>query len=192
MSEPFVHPSAVVDEGVTLGAGVSIWHFSHVMTGASIGPGSMIAQGCFVGKNVTIGAGVRIQNNVSVFDGVTIEDEVFVGPSAVFTNVKRPRAFVRRGPPFERILVRRGATIGANATVLPGVELGRYAFVAAGALVRENVPAFALVAGVPARPLGWVSRRGERLTFEAGVACCAESGERYRLTPSGVELDGSG
>ena len=188
MSAPFVHPSAVVDEGVTLAEDVSIWHFSHVMSGASIGAGSMIAQGCFVGKNVTIGAGVRVQNHVSVFEGVTLEDEVFVGPSVVFTNVQRPRAFARRGPPFERILVRRGATLGANATVLTGVELGPYCFVGAGALVRKSVPAFALVGGVPARPLGWVSRRGERLSFEHGVARCPETGEPYRLTADGVEL----
>jgi UDP-2-acetamido-3-amino-2,3-dideoxy-glucuronate N-acetyltransferase len=187
MSAPFVHPSAVLDEGVELGEDVKIWHFCHVMAGARIGPGALLSQGCFVGKDVTIGARVRIQNHVSVFDGVTLEDDVFVGPSAVFTNVRNPRAFVKRGPPFERILARRGATIGANATVLPGVELGVCSFVGAGALVRAAVPAFALVVGVPARRIGWISRHGERLHFEGGVATCPATGERYRLSGEAVE-----
>jgi UDP-2-acetamido-3-amino-2,3-dideoxy-glucuronate N-acetyltransferase len=187
MSAPFVHPSAVLDPDVQLGAGVKIWHFCHVMSGARIGEGSLLSQGCFVGKGVTIGAGVRIQNHVSIFEGVTLEDDVFVGPSAVFTNVERPRAFVKRGPPFERILVHRGATIGANATVLPGIEIGTYAFVGAATLVRRPVPAFALVVGTPARQVGWVSRRGARLHFENATAACPESGERYRLAAGGVE-----
>jgi UDP-2-acetamido-3-amino-2,3-dideoxy-glucuronate N-acetyltransferase len=189
MSAPFVHPSAVVDAGVELGRGVMIWHFSHVMSGASLGEGCMLAQGCFVGKNVRIGAHVRLQNHVSVFEGVTIEDDVFVGPSAVFTNVKRPRAFVKRAPHFERIVVRQGATLGANATVLTGVELGRYCFVGAGALVQKSVPAHALVIGVPARQIGWVSRAGERLEFENGRARCPAGGESYRLENGNVEPD---
>jgi UDP-2-acetamido-3-amino-2,3-dideoxy-glucuronate N-acetyltransferase len=187
MSAPFVHPTAVVDSDVTLGEDVSVWHFCHVMTGARIGPGSMLGQGCFIGKDVRIGARVRIQNHVSVFDGVTLEDDVFVGPSAVFTNVRNPRAFAKRGPPFERIVVRRGATLGANATVLPGVELGDYSFVGASTLVRESVAAFALVVGVPARQIGWMSRAAERLHFQNDEALCPATGDRYRLTAAGVE-----
>jgi UDP-2-acetamido-3-amino-2,3-dideoxy-glucuronate N-acetyltransferase len=187
MSAAFVHPSAIVDEGVELGDNVAIWHFSHVMSGARLGEGTLIAQGCFVGRGVSIGARVRVQNHVSVFEGVTIEDDVFIGPSAVFTNVKRPRAFVRRAPNFERIVVRRGATLGANSTILTGVELGQYCFVGAGAVVRTNVPAFALVVGTPARRIGWVSRGGERLDFVAGIARCPAGGERYRLAGDGIE-----
>jgi len=181
------HPSAVVDPTATVGAGTRIWHFCHVMRGARIGPGSMLAQGCFVGAGVVVGARVRLQNHVSVFEGVTLEDDVFVGPSAVFTNVRTPRAFVSRraaspgAPAFEPTLVRRGASIGANATIVCGTELGEYCLVGAGAVVTKSVPAYALVAGVPARQLGWVSRHGERLRFRGGRARCPVTGEGYVL-----------
>jgi UDP-2-acetamido-3-amino-2,3-dideoxy-glucuronate N-acetyltransferase len=181
------HPSAVVDATATVGAGTRIWHFCHVMRGARIGPGSMLAQGCFVGAGVVVGARVRLQNHVSVFEGVELEDDVFVGPSAVFTNVRAPRAFVsRRGkapgvPAFEPTLVRRGATIGANATIVCGTELGEYCLVGAGAVVTKSVPSYALVAGVPARQLGWVSRHGEALRFRGGRASCPATGEGYVL-----------
>ena len=186
-----IHPTAVVDPGAVLGPGARVWHFCHVMDGAHIGAHSMLGHGCFVGRGVKIGAGVRVQNHVSVFEGVELEDEVFVGPSAVFTNVTNPRAARSRTNGFSRTLVRRGATIGANATILPGVVLGEYCFVGAGAVVREDVPAYALVVGVPARRTGWMSRRGERLEFNAGVGVCAVSGERYELTDAGVRLIGA-
>ncbi|HEX5101043.1 MAG TPA: acyltransferase [Polyangiaceae bacterium] len=187
-SDPRVDPTAVVDAGAEIGQGATIWHFCHVMAGAKLGPGVMLGQGCFVGRNVTIGARARIQNHVSLFEGVELEEEVFVGPSATFTNVVRPRAHVSKRSEFARTVVRRGATIGANATILPGVVLGEYAFVAAGAVVTRDVPAHALVAGVPARQRGWVSRHGETLEFADDVALCPVTGERYELTPNGVRL----
>ncbi len=190
--EPFVHPTAVIESEVSLGSGARVWHFCHVMAGVRIGAGSLLGQGCFVGKNVQIGARVRIQNHVSVFEGVELEDEVFVGPSVTFTNVKNPRAHVSKRADFKRTLVRRGATIGANATILPGVTLGEYAFVGAGALVSHDVAPHALVLGVPARPAGFVSRHGEHLTFEGGLATCPATGERYELSAAGVRLIDAG
>jgi UDP-2-acetamido-3-amino-2,3-dideoxy-glucuronate N-acetyltransferase len=182
-----IHESAVLDEGAMVGRGTRIWHFCHVMSGARIGRDSMLGQGCFVGRDVSIGDRVRIQNNVSVFEGVSIEDEVFVGPSVVFTNVNRPRAFVKRSH-YERTVVRRGASIGANATILPGVTLGQHCLIGAGAVVRHDVPDFALVAGVPARRRGWVSRQGEPLEFARGVAYCPLGGERYHLVKNAVSI----
>ncbi|MFO7179457.1 MAG: acyltransferase [Pseudomonadota bacterium] len=182
-----VHPTAVVDPGAELGPGVHVWHFCHVMAGARIGPGAMLGQGCFVAGGVRIGARSRIQNNVSLYSGVELEEDVFVGPSAVFTNVRHPRAFVSRKSEFARTLVGRGATIGANATVLPGVTIGAYAFVGAGAVVTRDVAPFALVVGTPARPVGWVSRAGERLAFTDGQARCPRTGERYRWIDGRVE-----
>jgi len=196
---PAVHPTAVVDRGARVGRGARIWHFCHLMEGATVGAGAMLGQGCFVGRGVTIGDRTRIQNNVSVFEGVSIEEDVFVGPSVVFTNVKAPRAFLRadrsgaprRGstPAFAATVIRRGATIGANATILPGLELGAFCFVGAGALVAKDVPAFALVVGVPARRVGWVGAGGVKLRFVRGVARCPVTGERYRLMRSGVRRD---
>jgi UDP-2-acetamido-3-amino-2,3-dideoxy-glucuronate N-acetyltransferase len=188
---PNVHPSAVVDPRATVGAGTRIWHFCHVMRDARIGPGSMLAQGCFVGAGVVIGARVRLQNHVSVFEGVELEDDVFVGPSAVFTNVRTPRAFVSRraakgAAAFEPTRVRRGASIGANATIVCGTELGEYCLVGAGAVVTKNVPSYALVVGVPARRRGWVSRHGEVLRFRDGRARCPVTGERYVLRGGAV------
>ena len=185
---PFVHASALVDSGAVLGEGVKIWHFCHVMEGARIGAGSQLGQGCFVGRNVVIGAGVRIQNQVSIFEGVELEDDVFVGPNATFTNVKNPRAHVDRRSALAHTVVRRGATIGANATILPGVELTEHCFVGAGAVVTRDVAPYALVVGVPASAVGYMSRHGERLTFVDGAAVCPTTGERYELTPSGVRL----
>jgi UDP-2-acetamido-3-amino-2,3-dideoxy-glucuronate N-acetyltransferase len=161
----YAHPSAVIDTGAEIGAGTKIWHFVHVMPGARIGRDCVFGQGCFVG-NVRVGDGVRVQNHVSLFDGVELEDEVFCGPSCVFTNVINPRAAVDRTREYRPTRVRRGATLGANATVICGVEIGAYAFVAAGAVVRESVPAHALVAGVPARRIGWMCACGERLRGE--------------------------
>lgn len=182
--EPWIHPTAVVDPGATLGGEVRIWHYTHVMSGAEVGRGAMLGQGCFVGRSVTIGARSRIQNGVNIFEGVVIEEDVFVGPGVTFTNVRRPRAFLRHE--FERTLVRRGATIGANATILCGTEIGEYAFVGAAALVRTNVPPHALVVGVPAKQIAWVGTYGERLRFEDDIGVCPVTGERYRVTPGGL------
>lgn len=177
-----IHPTAVIDLPAGVGARTRIWHFTHVMAGAEIHEDCHIGQGCFVAATVVIGRGTKIQNNVSLFDGVTLEDEVFCGPSAVFTNVLNPRASVPRKGEYRRTLICKGATIGANATILPGVMVGRHAFVGAGATVTRDVPAFALLVGVPARAIGWMSRHGERLRFDGtGVAHCPATGEEYHL-----------
>jgi len=189
----FKHESAYVDEGAKVGQGTRIWHFCHVMAGAEIGEGCTLGQNVFVAKGVRIGNGVKIQNNVSVYEGVTLEDEVFVGPSAVFTNVRTPRAsFPRnRSEDFLPTVVKRGATIGANATIVCGVTLGEWCFVAAGAVVTKDVPPYALVAGVPARRLGWVCECGERLVFAGEEATCGACGRRYRqAAPERVEKVG--
>ncbi len=184
MAAAQVHASAIVDAGATLGEGTAVWHFAHVCAGARIGAGCSLGQGVFVGNDVRIGDRVKIQNQVSVYDAVTLEDEVFCGPSMVFTNVVNPRAAVARKHEYRRTLVRRGATLGANCTIVCGVTIGRHAFVGAGAVVSRDVPDFALVLGVPARQAGWMSRHGERLALPlAGdaEAVCPATGERYRL-----------
>ena len=187
---PVVHASAIVDPGASLGPATRVWHFAHVCAGARIGAACSLGQNVFVANDVLIGDRVKIQNNVSVYDAVTLEDEVFCGPSMVFTNVYNPRAAVLRKDQYRRTLVRRGASIGANATIVCGVTIGEYAFIAAGAVVRRDVPAFALMAGVPARQVGWMSRHGERLLFgpaasgEPGAgarASCPHSGDVYLL-----------
>jgi UDP-2-acetamido-3-amino-2,3-dideoxy-glucuronate N-acetyltransferase len=177
-----IHPSAIVDEGAELGAGTAVWHFAHVCAGARIGADCSLGQGVYVGNDVVIGRNVKIQNNVSVYDAVTLEDDVFCGPSMVFTNVHNPRSAVPRKNEYRKTLVRQGATLGANCTVVCGTTIGRYAFVGAGAVVSRDVPDFALVVGVPARRIGWVSRHGERLDFslgDTGEAICPATGERY-------------
>ncbi len=179
-----IHASAIVDEGALLGEGTRVWHFAHVCAGARIGARCSLGQGVFVGNDVRIGDNVKIQNHVSVYDAVTLEDDVFCGPSMVFTNVLNPRSAVPRKTEYRRTLVRRGATLGANCTIVCGHTIGEHAFVGAGAVVSGDVPAFALVVGVPARRIGWMSRRGERLALPAsgeGEAACPASGERYRL-----------
>jgi UDP-2-acetamido-3-amino-2,3-dideoxy-glucuronate N-acetyltransferase len=177
----FVHPTAVVDAGAVLGEGTKVWHFVHVCGGARVGPGCVLGQNVFVGQNVTLGRGVKVQNNVSIYDQVRIEDDVFLGPSCVFTNVINPRAFIERKHEYKQTLVRRGASIGANATIVCGHEIGEYAFVGAGAVVTKDVPAYALVVGNPARLLGWVCKCGCRLPSEGAHATltCAACGTSY-------------
>ena len=179
-----VHPSAIVDPGAQLGEGTRVWHFAHVSAGARIGRGCSLGQGVYVGNDVHIGHNVKIQNSVSVYDAVTLEDDVFCGPSMVFTNVHNPRSAVVRKNEYRRTLVKRGATLGANCTIVCGTTVGEYAFVGAGAVVSRDVPAFALVVGVPAQRIGWMSRHGERLPLPVsgqGEAACPATGERYRL-----------
>jgi UDP-2-acetamido-3-amino-2,3-dideoxy-glucuronate N-acetyltransferase len=183
--EAVVDPTALVDATARIGAGTRVWHWTHVMDGARIGRDCVLGQNVFVGRGVHIGDGVRIQNNVSVYTGVELEDHVFCGPSAVFTNIVEPRSEVERKDAFARTLVRRGATIGANATVVCGHTVGRYALVGAGAVVTRDVPDHALVVGVPARLVGWACVCGERLTIEADEAVCDACGERYRRQSDG-------
>ena len=186
-----MHASAIVDAGAQLGAGTQVWHFAHVCAGARIGPDCSLGQGVYVGNDVQIGARVKIQNNVSVYDAVTLEDDVFCGPSMVFTNVLNPRAAVSRKHEYRRTLVKRGATLGANCTIVCGTTVGEYAFVGAGAVVSRDVPPFALVVGVPARRIGWMSRHGERLPLPLqgeGTAACPATGERYRLQGERLQL----
>lgn len=184
----FVHTSAIVDESVAIGADTRIHHFCHVASGARIGQRCVLGQNVFVAGSVELGNDVRVQNNVSLYAGVILEDFVFLGPSAVFTNVTNPRAEMDRRGIFETTRVCRGATIGANATILCGVTIGAYAFVGAGSVVTRDVPAYALVAGVPARRTGWMSRHGQRLSAPDahGVMVCPESGFRYRHDGRGL------
>lgn len=179
-----VHPSAIVDDGAEIGAGSRIWHFVHVCGGARIGEGVSLGQNVFVGNKVVIGDRCKIQNNVSVYDNVTLEDGVFCGPSMVFTNVHNPRGLVERKDEYRDTLVRHGATLGANCTVVCGVTIGTFAFVGAGAVVTKDVPDFALMTGVPARQVGWMSAHGERLDLPLegeGACTCPHTGDTYRL-----------
>lgn len=188
LSDVLIHPSACVDPGCSIGAGTRIWHFSHVMAGASIGRDCTIGQNVFVAAGAKIGNHVKIQNNVSVYDGVELADEVFCGPSCVFTNVKNPRSEVSRRREFLPTRVRRGATLGANSTVICGADLGQYCLLGAGAVVSGPHPDYALLLGVPARQVGWVSRHGHRLEARDanGNLLCPETGFRYRESESGV------
>jgi len=178
----YVHESAYVDDGAEIGARSKIWHFAHVMSGATLGEGCILGQNVMIGSGVSLGDNVKIQNNVAVYTGVTVEDDVFLGPSCVLTNVTNPRSQVVRRSLYEETRLRRGATIGANATVVCGITVGRYAFVAAGGLVAKDVPDYALMVGVPARRVGWMSRHGHRLSEPTpeGLLICPESGYRYR------------
>ena len=184
MAGPQIHPSAIVDAGAQIGEGTRVWHWVHISAGARIGRNCTLGQNVFVANRVVIGDNVKIQNNVSVYDEVTLEDGVFCGPSMVFTNVYNPRSEVSRKEEYRQTRVRRGATLGANCTIVCGITIGQYAFVGAGAVVNRDVPDFALMLGVPARHAGWMSRYGERLELPlngGGTATCARTGERYRL-----------
>ncbi|MFD2264563.1 N-acetyltransferase [Lacibacterium aquatile] len=190
-----VHPSAIVDDGARIGSGSRVWHFAHICAGAVIGENCSMGQGVFVGNKVTIGNGVKIQNNVSVYDDVTLEDEVFCGPSMVFTNVYNPRSGFPRKDQYRQTLVKKGATIGANATIVCGSTVGSYAFIGAGAVVNHDVRDFALIVGVPGRQVGWMSRYGERLPLPVsgtGEAVCPQTGDRYVLNGSELLLAETG
>lgn len=179
-----IHPTAIVDEGAQLGTGSRVWHWAHICSGAKIGSGCSFGQNVFVGNDVVIGNNVKVQNNVSIYDAVTLEDDVFCGPSMVFTNVFNPRSGVVRKDEYRRTLVKRGSTIGANATIVCGVILGEYSFIAAGAVINKDVKPFALMAGVPAKQIGWMSKFGEKLNLPLegnGQAICANTGEEYQL-----------
>ena len=179
----YIHPTAVVDPDCQIGEGTKIWHFTHVMSHCVIGKNCNLGQNVFVAEGVTIGENVKVQNNVSLYNGVECEDDVFLGPSMVFTNVVNPRSFINRRGEYQRTIVRKGATIGANATIVCGCEIGRYSFVGAGAVVTKNVPDYALVMGNPARQKGWMSAAGARLSLnEQGQAVCPITGDRYQLT----------
>jgi UDP-2-acetamido-3-amino-2,3-dideoxy-glucuronate N-acetyltransferase len=189
-----IHPSAIVDEGAVLGPGCRVWHFVHISAGARIGSGCSFGQNVYVGNDVRIGNNVKIQNNVSVYDAVTLEDDVFCGPSMVFTNVHNPRSAVERKTEYRRTLVKRGATLGANCTLVCGATIGEYAFIGAGAVVTRDVPAYALMTGVPARQSGWMSRHGERLDLPLqghSEGRCPATGERYRLEGQHLALLGN-
>ena len=186
----FIHPSSVVDEGAAIGNGTKVWHFSHLMPACSVGENCVIGQNVFIDNNVSIGNGVKIQNNVSVFNGVIVEDDCFLGPSVVFTNVINPRSFIERKNEFKKTLIKKGASIGANATILCGIEIGMYSLIGAGAVVVTNVPDFALMIGNPARQAGWVSMHGQKLNFnESGLATCPSEGRKYKLIDKIVKIN---
>ncbi len=178
----FIHPTAVIDPGCEIADSVKIWHFCHLMTGCKIGEGCSLGQNVFVGSAVVLGKNVKVQNNVSLYEGVICEDEVFIGPSVVFTNVINPRSAVVRKLGFKKTVIRKGATIGANATIICGNDIGEYAFIAAGSVITKTVPSYALMMGNPARQTGWMSEHGSKLIFdEQGRAVCEESGQKYIL-----------
>lgn len=182
MSQFFKHPTAIIDEPATIGSGTQIWLFTHIEANAIIGTNCILGQNVYVGKNVRIGNNVKIQNNVSVYDGVTCEDDVFLGPSVVFTNVLNPRSALPRKHAFVNTLVRKGASIGANATIVCGNEIGAYAMIGAGTVLTSPAPAYSLIVGNPGRQIGWVSEYGNRLHFnEEQIAVCPESNQKYRL-----------
>ncbi len=182
MPDYFVHPSAVIDDQCSIGKGSKIWHFTHVMTGALIGENCTIGQNVFIAQHVEVGNNVRIQNNVSLYEGVICEDDVFLGPSVVLTNVINPRSIINRRNQFKNTIIRKGATIGANATIICGIEIGSHAFIGAGAVVTKSAPAYSLIVGNPGRQVGWMSEYGCKLKFDAmNKAVCSESGQEYLL-----------
>jgi UDP-2-acetamido-3-amino-2,3-dideoxy-glucuronate N-acetyltransferase len=188
MVELFIHPSAIVDQGAQIGASTRIWHFCHICGTARIGDHASLGQNVFVADRVVVGNGVKIQNNVSLYEGVICEDDVFIGPSAVFTNVINPRSGVNRKAEYKTTLIKQGASIGANATIVCGITLGNYCFIGAGAVVTKDVPDFALMIGNPAKQKGWMSKAGQKLEFAEGEAICPQTGEIYLLEGSFVRL----
>lgn len=183
----FIHETAVVDNGARIGNGTKVWHFSHLMPNCVIGENCSLGQNVYVASHVTLGNNVKVQNNVSIYEGVVCEDDVFLGPSMVFTNVVNPRSAVVRKNEFKKTLVKKGATIGANATILCGIEIGEFAFIGAGAVVTKNINAYALVTGNPAKQTGWMSEAGHKLEFNsAGIAICVDSDQQYKLENGSV------
>ncbi len=184
----FNHETAIIDEGCNIGEGTKIWHFSHIMSNCTIGENCNIGQNVVVSPEVILGKNVKIQNNVSIYSGVTCEDDVFLGPSMVFTNVTNPRSAVNRRGEYSKTVVKKGASIGANATIVCGHDIGKFAFIGAGAVVTKTVPAYALVVGNPAKQIGWMSEYGHRLEFDSnGIAMCEESSEEYKFANNSVE-----
>ncbi len=184
----FAHPTAVIDDACHIGEGTKIWHFSHIMSNCTIGKNCNIGQNVVISPEVVLGNNVKIQNNVSLYTGVICEDDVFLGPSCVFTNVVNPRSAVNRRGQYAKTIVKKGASIGANATIVCGHDIGKFAFIGAGAVVTKHVPDYALVVGNPARQMGWMSEYGHRLSFtEEGIATCPESGEKYKMENGCVE-----
>lgn len=184
----FAHESAYIDDGCQIGEGTKIWHFSHIMSNCILGEGCNIGQNVVISPEVILGKNVKVQNNVSIYTGVICEDDVFLGPSMVFTNVINPRSAVNRKAEYTKTIVKKGASIGANATIVCGHDIGEFAFIGAGSVVTKTVPAYALVLGNPARQMGWMSENGQKLIFDAnGIATCTESMEKYRLTNNRVE-----
>jgi len=183
----FAHETAVIDEGCEIGENTKIWHFSHIMSGSTIGSNCIFGQNTFVAEGVSIGNNVKVQNNVSLYKGVICENDVFIGPSAVFTNVNNPRSFIERKEEFQTTHIKKGASIGANATIICGIEIGEFAFIAAGAVVKQNVPNYALVAGVPSKQIGWMSEFGLQIRFNSdNFAVCQGTGAKYRLAENRV------
>ncbi|HHH52996.1 MAG TPA: N-acetyltransferase [Bacteroidetes bacterium] len=190
-NEYYVHDSAIVDDGAKIGKNSKIWHFCHVMNGAKLGEGCILGQNVFVANDVVLGNNVKVQNNVSIYTGVICEDDVFLGPSMVFTNVTNPRSAVVRRGQYAKTIVKKGASIGANATIVCGHDIGEYAFIGAGAVVTKTVKPYALMVGTPAKQIGWMSEYGHRLNFdENNIAICPESGEKYRLVEGEVKKEG--
>ena len=188
MDNYFVHKSSYIDDNVEIGEGTKIWHFSHVLSNTKIGKNCSFGQNCVIGPNVKIGNGVKVQNNISIYDGVEIEDDVFLGPSMVFTNVINPRAFIQRKDEFKKTLLKKGCSIGANATIVCGVTIGRYALIGAGAVVTKDVPDFALMVGVPAKQIGWVDKAGNRMKFdENGIAVDSYDNSKYKLEDNKIK-----
>lgn len=185
----FKHSSALIDKGANIGTDTKIWHFSHIMGNSVIGSNCILGQNSFVASHVRIGNGVKIQNNVSIYEGVEVQDDVFIGPSVVFTNVIRPRAFIEQKSNFKKTIVKKGATIGANATIVCGVSLGEYSMIAAGSVVTKNTPPYSLFLGVPAKQVGWVSQAGEELVFnESNIAHCSMLNQDYKLLDNKIIL----
>lgn len=187
MNNYFIHQSSYIDDNVSIGINTKIWHFSHILSNTKIGANCSFGQNCVVGPNVVIGNNVKVQNNISIYEGVEVEDDVFIGPSVVFTNVINPRSFIVRKQEYKKTRLKRGVSIGANATIICGNTLGQYAFIGAGTVVTKDVPDFGLVVGNPGRQVGWVSKAGHKLEFDAtNLATCPETAERYKLAAGKV------